>query len=101
MIQRRTNSVPGKAMTMPRMCATIVANMVISPMIVPNPESSTKSKMMMTIITSTQRKVMRRRTSRRKGLSREKKISRLFLENGSPMGNPQMKIQVMMNPRRR
>ena len=38
---------------------------------------------------------------RRKGLSREKKISRLFLENGSPMGNPQMKIQVMMNPRRR
>jgi len=57
--------------------------------------------MMMTIITSTQRKAMRRRTSRRKGLSREKKISKLFFENGSPMGNPQMKIQVMMNPRRR
>jgi len=55
----------------------------------------------MTIKTNTQRKVMRRMTSRRKGLSREKKISRLFLENGSPMGNPQMKIQVMMNPRRR
>ena len=36
-----------------------------------------------------------------KDLSREKKISRLSLENGSPMGNPQMKIQVMMNPRRR
>jgi len=69
-------------------------------MIVPNPESSTKSKMMMTIITSTQRKVMRR-TSRRKGLLREKKISRLFLENGSLMGNPQVMIQVMMNPRRR
>ena len=100
MIPRRTNSVPEKAMTMPRKCATIVANMGISPMIVPNPQSSTRSKMMMTIITSTQRKVMRR-TSRRKGLSREKKISRLFLENGSPMGNPQMKIQVMMNPRRR
>jgi len=57
--------------------------------------------MMMTIITSTQRKAMRRRTSRRKGLSREKKISRRFLENGSPMGNSQMMIQVMMNPRRR
>ena len=100
MIQKRTNSVPGKAMTMSRRCATIVANMVISPMIVPNPQSSTRSKMMMTIITSTQRKVMRR-TSRRKGLSREKKISRLFLENGSPMGNHQVMIQVMMNPRRR
>ena len=101
MIPRRTNFVPGKVMTMPRRCATIVANMGISPMIVPNPQSSTRSKMMMTIITSTQRKVMRRRTSRRKGLSREKKISRLFLENGSPMGNPQVMIQVMMNPRRR
>jgi len=57
--------------------------------------------MMMTIITSTQRKAMRRRTSRRKGLSREKKISRRFLENGSPMENHQVMIQVMMNPRRR
>jgi len=84
-------------MTMPRMCATIVANMGISPMIVPNPQSSTRSKMMMTIITSSQRKVMRRGTSRRRGLSRERKISRLFLESGSPMANP----QVMMIPRRR
>ena len=60
MIQRRTNSVHGKPMTMPRMCATIVANMGISLMIVPNPQSSTRSKMMMTIKTSTQRKVLRK-----------------------------------------
>ena len=101
MIQRRTNFVPEEAMIMPRRCATIVANMGISHMIVPNPQSSTRSKMMMTIKTNTQRKVMRRMTSRRKGLSRERKISRLFLESGSPMENPQVMIQVMMNPRRR
>ena len=101
MIPRRTNSVSEEIMTMPERCATIVANMSISYMIIPNPQSSTRSKMMMKIKTNTQRKVMRRRTSRRKGHSREKKISRLFFENGSPMGNPQMKIQVMMNPRRR
>ena len=47
------------------------------------------------------RKIMRRRTSRRRGLSRERKTSRLFLVSGSPMGNPQVMIQVMMNPRRR
>ena len=101
MIPRRTNSVLGETMTMPRRCAIIVANMGISPIIVPNLQSSTRSKMMMTIKTNTQRKVMRRMTSRRKGLSREKKISRLFLVSGSPMGNPQVMIQVMMNSRRR
>ena len=61
---KKNKFVPGKAMTMPRRGATIVANMSISPMIVPNPQSSTRNKMMMTIITNTQRKAMRRRTSR-------------------------------------
>ena len=60
MIPRRTNSVSEEIMTMPERCATIVANMSISSMIIPNPQSSTRSKMMMTIKTSTQRKVLRK-----------------------------------------
>ena len=75
--------------------------MGISRMIVPNPQSSTRSKMMMTIKTSTQKKVMRRGTSRRRGLSSERKTSRLFLESGSPMEKPQVMTQVTMNPRRK
>jgi hypothetical protein len=90
----------GGTMTMPRRYVIIVANMGISPMIVPNLQSSTRSKMMMTIKTSTQRKV-KRRTSRRRGLSRERKTSMLFLKSGSPMENLQVMTQVMMNPRRK
>ena len=100
MTPRKTSFVPGRARTMSRKFVTIVANMVTSHMIVRSLQSSTRNKKMMTINTRHQRKVMRR-TTRRKGLSQEKRRSRLFLENGSRMVNPQVMTQVMKNPRKR
>jgi len=63
----------------------------------PEPSKLNKKQKIMTINTSHQRKVMRRRTTRRKGLSQEKRRSRLSLENGSRMVTPQMMTQVMKN----
>ena len=101
MTPRKISFVPGRARTMSRKFVTIVVNMVTSHMIVRSLQSSTRNKKIMTINTSHQRKVMRRRTTRRKGLSQEKRRSRLSLENGSRMVNPQMMTQVMKNPRKR
>jgi len=97
MTLRKTSFVPGRAKTMSRKFVTIVANMVISHMIVRSLQNSTRNKKMVTINTRLQRKIMRRRTTRRKGLSQEKRRSRLSLENGSRMVNPQMMTQVMKN----
>jgi len=100
MILRRTNFVPGEIKTIPTRCATIVGSRSTSLMIAPNQSSPTKSKKMRAINTSTQGRAMRRKTQARRGLSREKRISRPSLENGSPMAKPQVMIQMMMNPRR-
>src|SRR6185437_1688776 len=101
MTPRKTSFVPGKARTMSRKFVTIVANMATSHMIVRSLQNLTRNKKIMTINTRHQRKVMRRRTTRRKGLSQEKRRSRLFVENGSRMVNPQVMTQVMKNPRKR
>ena len=101
MTPRKTSFVPGKARKMSRKCVTIAANMATSHMIVRSLQNSTRNKKMMTINTRHKRKVMRRRTTRRKGLSQEKRRSRLSLENGSRMVNPQMMTQVMKNLRKR
>ena len=101
MTPRKTSFVPGKVSKMSRKFVTIAANMATSHMIIRSLQSSTRNKKMMTINTRHQRKVMRRRTTRRKGLSQENRRSRLSLENGSRMVNPQMMTQVMKNPRKR
>ena len=90
MTPRKTSFVPGKTRTMSRKFVTIVANMATSHMIVRSLQSSTRNKKMMTINTRHQRKVIRR-----KDLSQEKRRSRLSLENGSRMVNPQMMTLVM------
>src|SRR6185295_14597698 len=64
---------------MSRKFVTIVANMVISHMIVRNLQSSTRNKKIMTINTSNQRKVMRRRTTRKEGSFTRKKKVKAFL----------------------
>ena len=77
MTPRKTSFVLGKVRTMSRKFVTIVANMATSHMIVRSLQSSKRNKKMMTINTRLQRKVMRRRTTRRKGPSQEKRRSRL------------------------
>ena len=88
MIPRKINFVPGKIKMKPRRYATIVENMVISLMIVPNHPSSTRSKKIMTIDIST-RRIMKIKITRRRSSSREKKETRPSLESGSPMVKPQ------------
>ena len=90
MIPSRTNFVSGEIKMVSKRSATIVASMVISPMIVPNHPSSTRSKKMMAINTSTQRKTMKRKITRRRNLSRGRKKSKLFLESRSPMAKFQV-----------
>ena len=66
----------------------------------PEPIKPKKRKKMRAINTSTQGRAMRRKTQARRDLSREKRISRPSLENGSPMAKTQVMIQMIMNPRR-
>ena len=66
MTPRKTSFVPGKVRKMSRKFVTIVANMATSHMIVRSLQNSTRNKKMVTINTRLQRKIMRRRTTRKK-----------------------------------